>query len=56
MTASEIEISLWELWNRAEELTRGSDEYNKIVDEVLAIRSYCREKHIVLSDDISARF
>lgn len=51
-----IEARLAELWNCADKIGSGSEEYDEIVDEVLALRSYCRENHIALSDSISARF
>lgn len=56
MTTTEIEERLEELWNRADNISSDSDEYNGIVDEVLYIRKYCRENHISLRQSIAARF
>ncbi len=56
LTVTEIERRLESLWDRADHLSSNSTEYEAIVDEVLRIRHYCRENHICLSDNISARF
>lgn len=56
MTGTEIEKRLEELWNRADNISSNSAEYDEIVDEVLCIRNYCRENHISLRQNIAARF
>lgn len=56
MTTTEIEERLEKLWNKADKLSNNSIEYNKIVDEVLYIRNYCRENHISLRQSIALRF
>ena len=56
LTVTEIEERLEKLWNRADNLSNNSAEYEAIVDEVLYIREYCRENHLGLSKEISARF
>lgn len=56
LRVSELEDRLVSLWNRADKLPNGSNEYDEIVDEVLAIRRYCLDNHIELSRDVEARF
>lgn len=56
MTTTEIEERLEKLWDRADDLSNNSAEYEAIVNEVLHIREYCRENHLGLSKEISARF
>lgn len=56
LTVTEIEERLQKLWNRADNPSNNSAECEAIVDEVLHIRDYCRENHIGLSKEISARF
>lgn len=56
LSVLEIEEKLEDLWNRADKLPNGSNEYDEIVDEVLAIRRYCLDNHIELSRDVEARF
>lgn len=56
LSVLEIEEKLEDLWNRADKLSNGSNEYDEIVDEVLAIRRYCLDNHIELSRDVEARF
>ena len=56
MSVVEIEERLVNLWNKADSLSSNSTTYEEIVDEILYIRNYCREKNISLSPSIAARF
>lgn len=56
MSVPELEAHLLNLWDKADTLSMDSEEYKKIVDEVLAIRLYTYENHVSLSDEVAGRF